>query len=182
MDSGFDNLTLALCEDNTGQRYLLECNFNNLTQVARGKYRFSGYKGADQAGCFSVGNKGKVFMYADDKKVYAFDYASQTIATHEQWEVEDDMEVITCMKLFRGNPLAVAAGPYPYNPNTSYMLDMESKLVFIATYNESTGEGFVYRCNIDETTGEIDKSTQVRYRGLGKVKSMAHKSPNSNKG
>lgn len=73
-------------------------------------------------------------------------------------------------------------GPYSYNPNTPYMLDMESKLIFIATYNESTGEGFVYRCNIDPTTGVIYRSTEVKYKGFGKVKAMAHKAPNTNKG
>lgn len=182
MESGFDNLTLALFEDADHKRYLMECNFMDLAQVARNKYSFNGFEGADDAKFFSVGTKGKVFMYANDKKVYSFDYASQTISENEQWKITETGETITCMKLFRGNRLAVLNGSYSYNPNTPYMLGMESKLIFIATYNEDSGEGFVYCCHIDETTGKIDKSTQVKYKGFGKVRAMAHKSPDTNKG
>lgn len=182
MESGYNALTLALFEDADHRRYLLECDFNNMGAVAKSKHLFSGCEGAEDARFFSVGNKGPVFMYADERNVYAFDYASQVISSQKQWTVPVGQEKITCMKLFRGNPMAVVPGPYSYNPNTPYMLDMESKLIFIATYNESTGEGFVYRCNIDPTTGVIDRSTEVKYKGFGKVKAMAHKAPNTNKG
>lgn len=182
MESGYNTLTLALFEDTDHRRYLLECDFNKMEAVAKGKYLFSGYEGTDDARFFSVGNKGPVFMYANEHDVWSFDYASQVVSSQKQWTVPDNKEKITCMKLFRGNPMAVGRNPYPYNPNTPYILDMESKLIFIATYNESTGEGFVYRYNLDPTTGVIDRSTEVKYKGFGKVKAMAHKSPNSNKG
>lgn len=182
LESGFDGITLAVMEASDHKRYLLECDFNNLSGIARGKYLFSGYPGTDQAKYFSFGNKGKVFMYATDKEVYAFDYASVTPSVSaDPWKAPEN-EMITCMKLFRSIPLVSIAGRFPYNPNSSYILGMESKLIFIATYNEKTGEGFVYRYNINESNGVIDRSSEVKYRGFGKVTAMGHKLPNNNNG
>ncbi len=175
METGFNNLTLALFQSDTG-RVLLTGDFRGYDNIAKGAMSFTG-DGTSDAKFFTVGGKGPVFLYANETSAYTFDYASATTSATKQWEAPSG-ETITCMKLFKGNNIMALGGPYPYNPNTPYIRDQESKLLFIATYNNSSKQGFVYRYNIDPTSGNIDPASEVKYSGFGRIKVMAHKGSN----
>ena len=80
------------------------------------------------------------------------------------WEAPDG-ETVTCVRLqkYQGTGLMVKV---PVN---------DCEILYIATYNESTGNGTVYQLKVNPSSGAVDKSSQKEFSGFGKIKDMGWK-------
>ena len=109
------------------------CGFMTQSTIGVGKYDMMNCKGVTE-GITSVtaGYKGEIFYYAAGNGVYLYDYKVSNASGDPVWEAPDG-ETVTCVRLqkYQGTGLMVKV---PVN---------DCEILYIATYNESTGNGTV---------------------------------------
>ena len=112
----------------------------------------------------TAGYKGEIFYYAAGNGVYLYDYKVSNASGDPVWEAPDG-ETVTCVRLqkYQGTGLMVKV---PVN---------DCEILYIATYNESTGNGTVYQLKVNPSSGVVDKSSQKEFSGFGKIKDMGWK-------
>lgn len=156
-------------QTSTGKYYLMAANFrlpDTATAVAKGKYDMSACPEIENINSISTGYLGEIFYYsAGSNKFYQFKYNTGT--TETLWTAPAS-EKITCIKIQRS---------YGTNPaqDILYAPKNANKLVYIATYDEATGNGKVYEMLADPSSGALNTGSLKVYEGFGKIKAMAWK-------
>ena len=110
----------------------------------------------------SCGNNGQILFYGAENSVYLFKYKTGNKA--QEFYKFPSNEKVTCVRTHKF---------YYSSLEESAMLDPH-KILHVATFDESTGEGKVYMFPIDPTSGAIT-GEYLEYSGFGKVKDMAWK-------
>ena len=167
-DYGRNNYEYILMKEGENHYYLLIadfCGFMTQSTIGVGKYDMMNCKGVTE-GITSVtaGYKGEIFYYAAGNGVYLYDYKVSNASGDPVWEAPDG-ETVTCVRLqkYQGTGLMVKV---PVN---------DCEILYIATYNESTGNGTVYQLKVNPSSGAVDKSSQKEFSGFGKIKDMGWK-------
>lgn len=166
MDMGFKNHDLGLIEDwDTHKKTLYEVNFDekklNLAIVKQ--YPVGDCPEMDNAKYYAIGERGPVFYYATDKKIYLYDY-SGTHNAKEVYALSNANEKITGMKILKANKFG---SNHPYS----------NKVLILSTYNESTKEGKVYMYYFNESNGIINLESEHVFTGFGEVLDMEYNWP-----
>ena len=166
METGFNNHDLGLIEDwDSHKKTLYEFNFDEkkLAKAILKKYPIGDCPEMDDAKYYAIGERGPVFYYATDKKVYLYDYTGTNTAK-EAYALSNANEKITGMKILK--------------PNVSFSRTVKlehaysNKVLILSTYNESTKEGKVYMYYINESNGTIDRSSEHVITGFGEILDM----------
>ncbi len=170
MDTGFNNLDYGLFEDwTTHENYLCSFDFDNSrNNMDKAKYSAAECPDIHEARHFAVGDLGAVFYYATDRDIYLFDY-NGTKTGKKLYTVQKSSEKITCMKLLKP---CVSTG---WNRFTSHAYN--NKVLVIATYDESSGEGKVYMYYVNPGNGAIDISSEKIFGGFGEILDMDYNFP-----
>ncbi len=111
----------------------------------------------------SCGRQGELLFYASKDNVYCLKYIDSDIA--DLLYSAPAGEEITCIRVHKYF--------YPSITEVGFMPGY-CKILHVATYNESTGEGKLYMLPIDSSNGEI--TDEIReYSGFGKILDMGWK-------
>lgn len=168
MDVGFKDHDFGLFEDwDTHSLTLYEFNFDEkkLNKAILNKYSADNCPELADAKYYAIGERGPIFYYATEKNIYLYDYSGTNTAT-VAYTVANGNEKLTGMKILK--PWAsfsrTAKLDHTYN----------CKVLFLSTYNESTGEGKVYMYYINEGNGTIDMTSEKVFSGFGKILDMEY--------
>lgn len=157
LEGGFNNYDYCVFADREGgdARYLYVIAFSRATAgtAAIGLYNMSGAQDIAQAACYAIGNRGNVFYYAAGSTIYFYDYSGSNASRIEH--SFPSAEKITSMKLFK---------------KTGHALN--GKLLFVATFNETSGEGKLYQVPVNEVNGVVDAAGIKSFSGFGKIIDM----------
>jgi len=166
-DFGYSNYEYSLMKNgNTYALLVSDLYSTNIasTNIAKGNYNMSNCPDIANASSVSAGTLGTVFYYSAGNGVYLFRPGSGNPAT-KVWEAPAG-ETVTCVRIQKYYyTLLVNAG----------MLLNNNKIVYVATWNESTQKGTVHQMVMDATNGAINNTADRSYTGFGKVKDMAWK-------
>ena len=187
LGKGFNGHAFAVFTDGTS-RELYRANFNihavtyddqaneieneAVHSLAVNKYDLSGLPEIYDAQFYDCGPLGNFFLYASDKNIYSYSYASSNkVATKINDPFPDD-EVITSMKI--------------YNSSWFYPLDdVNGTLLYVATWNGT--EGKLYEFKINRASGYLNNKQETGtgtvnlkaptnvFAGFGKITSMCIK-------
>lgn len=160
MDTGFKRYEYGLFQNwETNKNELYVFDFDVKTNFDIEKYDASGCPELSAAKYFAIGDRGNVFFYATDKKIYQYDYAG-TNKGSGVYDVNDG-ESITGVKILKSTiDRHIPSHPY------------DNKVLVISTYNKNSKEGKVYMYYINESNGKIDKSSEKIFGGYGEIISM----------
>lgn len=166
MDTGYKKHEFGLFEDwDSHELVLYEFNFDTKPNIAVAKYPASNCLHLGNAKFYAVGDLGPLFMYADDRNVYRFDYSGSK-NEEKLYTLQKADEKITGMQI-----LTIFVDRYfpshPYN----------NKVMLLSTYNESTEEGKVYMYYINVTNGAVDLSSEKILGGFGEILDMSWNYP-----
>ncbi|RXK81452.1 PKD-like family lipoprotein [Filimonas effusa] len=156
-------------QTSTGKYYLLAANFrvaDTDSTLAKGKYDMSACPEIENINSITAGYLGEIFYYsAGSNKFYQFKY--NTGVTENLWTAPGN-EKITCIRLQRS---------YGTNPaqDVLYAPKNANKVLYIATYDEASGNGKVYEMLVDPSSGALNTGSVRVYEGFGKIKAMAWK-------
>ena len=156
--------------ERAGARYLAVTNFSSSypqdTNIGVGLYPMSDLcPDVANATTMSASHVGSFIYYGAGNKVYTFAYDSRQPAT-VAWTAPSDDEEVTCVRIMK------------YYHGTIYgygMVPTSDRLVHIATYNRSTGQGRVYEYLINPASGILATDRHYEYHIPGRVKDMAWK-------
>lgn len=156
--------------ERAGARYLAVTNFSSSypqdTNIGVGLYPMSDLcPDVANATTMSASHVGSFIYYGAGNKVYTFAYDSRQPAT-VAWTAPSDDEEVTCVRIMK------------YYHGTIYgygMVPTSDRLVHIATYNRSTGQGRVYEYLINPASGILATDRHYEYPIPGRVKDMAWK-------
>ncbi|MEJ2879797.1 PKD-like family lipoprotein [Pedobacter sp. GR22-6] len=174
-DIGWNNWDYTVMKDNAGKHWLLSANFKagdvvDLTTgrgvpIGRGKYDMSTCPEIANVNSVTAGTLGEIFYYSANNHLYQFKYIQGTTA--QLWTAPGGEVVtnISLQKYYNTNRAAAAV----YDPKNY------CKILYIATYNETTKIGTVYQMGVNETSGAILAGTEKKYTGFGKIKAMSWK-------
>jgi hypothetical protein len=174
MEAGFgqnaspvDAYRYAFFKDVTGNgRYLYGLNFQTAgTNPGMLKVDISACPGIATASNYAIADLGPFAYYTSGNLVYRIRYDLGTNALSNTAVAFDKIgtgEQITSMKLFKGAGLGMPSS-------------MSNRLLFVATWNETTKEGKVYMLRINEVNGEVEPATYKIFTGFGKIGDMAPK-------
>jgi len=164
-DYGRNNCEYMIMNNGTSY-YLLTANFMSATAntIALKKYDMSSAPGISNVSAMASSTTGSYILYGSERNVYSYSYDSSNPITLA-WSAPSG-ENITSIRFLRF---------YFSTVQTVKLATVANQYVYIATYNESTGEGKVYNVKIDQTNGSIDQSSQRVYEGFGKIKDMNYK-------
>lgn len=161
MDTGYGKHEFGLFEDwDSHELALYEFNFDTKPNIAVAKYPASHCPNLKNAKFYAVGDLGPLFMYADDRNVYRFDYNGSK-NEEKLYTLQKADEKITGMQI-----LTIFVDRY--FPNHPY----NNKVMLLSTYNESTKEGKVYMYYINVTNGAVDLSSEKILDGFGEILDM----------
>ena len=154
-------------KDNAGKHYLLTANFREgeTELIGKGKYDMSNCPEITAINSVTAGVFGEIFYYSANNHVYQFKYTPGT--TDLLWTAPAN-EVVTKIALQKYTSTNRAQGVL-YDPKNF------CKILYVATYNETTKIGTVYQMEVNVTGGAIISGTEKKYTGFGKVKSMGWK-------
>lgn len=165
MDTGFKNYDYALMEDWTTHRLALYVlNFDEKDNFDVAVYKADNCQELAQAKHYAIGGRGNVFYYATDQDIYIYDYAG-TNSSRKVYTIGGN-EKITQIKILK--PCIDRFIPdHPY----------DNKVLILSAYNEQTEEGKVYMYYINESSGNIDFSSEKVFRGFGEILDMDYNIP-----
>ncbi len=110
-----------------------------------------------EAKFYDCGPLGNFFLYASEKNIYTYSYASSTKVATQINDAFPDDEVITAMKI--------------YNTDWYYPLDdVNATLLYVATYNGT--EGKLYEFKINRASGRLNNKEEID--GLVNTKAAAN--------
>lgn len=165
--NGFSNYRYAYFRDPSGTGlYLYTINFAGQQATPRNPsvavVDLSGSPGTADARFFAVSSRGPVAFYANEKAIYRT--STLTNSATMAFDGFGNNEQITAMKLFK----AVGSG---YTAATT----RNSQLMFVATWNPDTREGFVYVVPVNEVSGQMNAAGVKKFGGFGKIADMGLK-------
>ncbi|MBP3420307.1 MAG: hypothetical protein J6K74_06950 [Marinifilaceae bacterium] len=166
-DYGFHNYEYSIMHDNnTDSTWLFISNFatTNVSSpyIAVDKIDINSSPKVDEMTSMSCGGNGEILFYSAGNKVFLLKYITGRPAT-ELFSFPSN-EKVTCVRTHKF---------YYGSLESSAMMDPH-KILHVATYDETTGDGKVYMFPIDPTSGAIT-GDYLEYSGFGKVKDMAWK-------
>ena len=191
LGKGFNGHAFAVFTDGTS-RELYRANFNThavlydddgseyeneaIHSLAVNKYDLSEQDEIYDAKFYDCGPLGNFFLYASEKNIYSYSYASSTkVATKINDPFADD-EVITAMKI--------------YNTDWFYPLNgVNGTLLYVATWNGTEGQLYEFKINRasgylnnkEETDGIVNlKAPAHVFTGFGKINDMCVKLEGTN--
>lgn len=166
-DLGWNYWEHAVMKDDAGKYFLLTADFRTgeIATIGKGKYDMSACPEINDLVSISAGYYGEVFYYASPNSLYQFKYSARS--TDKLWSAPANEKItnIALQKYYNSNP---ALGAF-YDPKNI------CKILYIATYDESTKTGHVYQMQVNQSSGAIVAGTEKKYSGFGKVKAMAWK-------
>jgi hypothetical protein len=156
----------AIFRDPAGAgRFLYVINFQAATtNPSIAKIDISAATGITAATQFGVSNLGPFVLYTSGRNIYriTFDIAGNSMISNDvAFDKIPASEEITCMKICK-----VTGSNQPSGVN------MNSRLVFVATWNATAGTGKIYQLNINEVSGIIDQVNYKVFDGFGKIGDM----------
>lgn len=168
-DIGWNNWDYFVMKDNTSKYYMLSANFKGgeIPIIGQNKYDMSNCPEIASINSMTTGYLGEIFYYSANNNLYQYKYTSG--ATDKMWTAPGN-EKITNIALQKYINTNRASGVL-YDPKNL------CKILYVATYNESTQIGTVYQLEVNPTSGAIITlaGAEKKYTGFGKVKSMAWK-------
>ncbi len=111
---------------------------------------------------FAFGRRGPVVFYADDHNVYQLHYSISTNTASGADQVWQTSERITMMKMFN-------------NSITVNDLNLQSKYLMIATYNDTTQQGTLHILEADIASGVLNTTPVKTFTGFGEIKDVDFK-------
>ncbi len=166
-DYGYNSYEYSVMRDNaTDSTWLLISDFatTNVSSpfIAIDKININSSPLVNEMTSMSCGAQGQIMFYGARNRVYLLKYITGRAA--EVFYTFPANEKVTCVRThkFYYSSLEGAAMMNPH------------KILHIATFNETTGEGKVYMFPIDPTSGAIT-GEHLEYSGFGKVKDIAWK-------
>lgn len=112
---------------------------------------------------FAFGRRGPVVFYADDHAVYQLHYSISTNTATGADQVWQTSERITMLKMFN-------------NSITVNDLNLQSKYLMVATYNDTTGQGTLHILETDIASGVLNTTPVKTFTGFGEIKDVDFKS------
>jgi len=166
-DMGWNNYEYIVMKDNANKHWLMSVNFRagESNAIGRAKYDMSVCPEVANINSVTAGYLGEIFYYGANNHLYQFKYTQNT--AEQLWQAPAG-EVIT----------NIALQKYYYtNRAQGVLFDPKNlcKILYIATYNETTKIGTVYQIGVNQTNGSIITGTEKKYTGFGKIKAMAWK-------
>ncbi|WEK17524.1 MAG: PKD-like family lipoprotein [Candidatus Pedobacter colombiensis] len=164
-NSGWENMIM---KDAAGKRFLTIADFKTgeISTIGKEKYDMSNCPEIGAINSITASMSSRVFYYSSPSHVYQFDYTAGL--TPVRWNAPGN-EKITNIALQKHYNTNAALGVVLYNPKNF------CKILYVATYNETTKIGSVYQMEINLTSGVITPGTEKKYTGFGKIKAMAWK-------
>jgi hypothetical protein len=163
-ENGYSSYRYAFFKDPSGNgRYLYVINFNgqyaNPRNPSVGLVDLSAAPGIQDAKFFAVSSRGPVAFYANINAVYKTSTLtnSATVA-FDQFAAGEE---ITSMKLFKNTGSGYSSA------NTR-----ESQIMFVATWNNNTQQGFVYLLPVNEVSGQVNTANIKKFTGFGRIADM----------
>ena len=165
-DYGRNYYEYSLMEKN-GKYSLLVSDFINSdpgsTGIGVAKYDMDSCPGISSACTLTGTLNGEYVYYGGGSGVYIFKYNSGSPA-YECWEAPSGEEV-TCIYMMKMQHQSIYQVFVP-NP---------CQLIFIATYDDATGNGKVYEYLLDPANGSLDLGSERVRSGFGKIHKMCYK-------
>ncbi|MBV4358205.1 PKD-like family lipoprotein [Pinibacter aurantiacus] len=162
-DWGLTNYEYSIMGDGTNS-YLMVANFMGTTNnVGLKKIDMSTSPNVQNANTMATAFAGQYVLYGASSGVYLFKYNSG-LPADLAWSAPAG-ETVTCVRLQK----------FYYPAIQLAILPNANKIVYIATWNETTKTGKVYSYFIDPSNGTIDKTSERITEGYGKIKNMSYK-------
>ena len=168
--SGSGVIAYAFFKDlvDNGKRYVyvMDITQNNQNLAAtKALLDISACPEITEANLFTLGTRGPILFYAANNNIYQIQYElslNSVIDTRVVWPNIPSGEKITCLELSDHAGINLAESAL-------------NKYLFVATYNESTGEGKVYILVVNVTTGTCEPEPYAVYSQFGRVKDIMFK-------
>ena len=160
------NLSAVLYDDD-GNEYENEA----IHDYAINKYELSSLPEIYDAKFYDCGPLGNFFLYASERNIYSYGYASSNKVAVKINDPFPNSEIITSMKI--------------YNTSWYYPLDdVDGKLLYVATWNGT--EGKLYEFKINRASGYLNNKEEINggvnlnapsrvFTGFGKIVDMCVK-------
>ncbi|WP_432711616.1 PKD-like family lipoprotein [Pedobacter sp.] len=169
-DIGWNNWDYFVMKDNAAnpvKYYMLSANFKGgeIAKIGQYKYDMSNCPEIGAINSMTTGYLGEIVYYSANNHLYQYKYTPGI--TDLLWTAPSG-EKITNITLQKYSNTNRGLGAL-YDPKNL------CKILYLATYNESSKIGTVYQMEVNPTSGAIIAGTEKKYTGFGKVKSMAWK-------
>jgi len=161
MEKGFNGYAYNIFkEPGTVNHHLYVVNIETGDQAPVAKYSMKNCTDIASATCFAFGTRGDVCYYTVDNKIYQYNYS---VANDSDLEHEFAAgEKVVSMKIYKD--MAEEKDPL-----------LDSRVLVVATYNESSKAGKVYMFDVNETNGAVSGEGVKSYDVDGKVIDMGIK-------
>ncbi len=161
MEKGFNGYAYNIFKDiDADNFYLYIFDINTIAQAPMGLYSMENCIGIADATCFAFGTRGNVCYYTFANKIYQYNYSGANDCDLEyEFEVGEN---VVAMEIYKD--ISEEKNP-----------DLDSKVLVVATYNETTKEGKLYMFDVNETNGSISSNNIKSYDIDGKVIDMGIK-------
>lgn len=161
MENGFNGYAYNIFKDVDAENYYLYVfDVNTIDQAPIELYSMENCTDIANATCFAFGTRGNVCYYTVDNKIYQYNYFGANDSDLE-YEFAAGEKVVS-MKIYKD--MATEKDP-----------ELDSKVLVVATYNESSKAGKVYMFDINETNGSVSSDGIKSYDVDGKVIDMGIK-------
>ncbi len=159
--------TMAVMNKNGSYEMDVACFYDVVDDGKLARYirSLEGCENIKEASCFTSTNAGPALIYAAGNTVYSYSYTTGQTEANKIWSSDDASDVITCMSI-------IGTGGFPTG----------GRVLWVATWNESSQEGRIIEFEIDPTTGKVDDvygpqfgaegDSPSIFTGFGKVISM----------
>jgi hypothetical protein len=128
------------------------------------KYDMSNSPGVSSISSMAAATDGEYIYYSANDALYLYKYNTNTTA-EKVWTASSGEE-ITCVRIQKFY--------YPQFEQIGLPIN-RGKVLYVATWNESTQNGKVYEYTIDPSSGAINQNSERVRNGFGKVKDMSWK-------
>lgn len=166
-DYGFNQYEYSVMRDNqTDSMWLLVSNFatTNISSpfIAVDKIDINNSPKVGKMTSMTCGYNGQIMFYGAENSVYLLKYNTGKAA--QEFYKFPSNEKVTCVRSHK----------FYYGSIEGAAMMNAHKILHVATFDETTGEGKVYMFPVDPTSGAITGDHLV-YSGFGKVKDIAWK-------
>jgi hypothetical protein len=163
-DWGRNNYEYSIMK-NDNEYALLLSNFYNgeLTGLGTGKYDMSACPDISSVSSLAAAVDGEYIYYSTGGSLYIYKYNTNEAAS-KVWTAPAN-EIISCVKTQK----------FYYPQFDQLFLPYRNKVVYVATWNETTKNGKVYEYIIDASNGAINTDSERIKEGFGKIKDMSWK-------
>lgn len=161
MENGFNGDGFCVFKEPSADNFFLYViDVNTKAQNPIGLYSMENCTDIENATCFTFGTRGNVCYYTVDNKIYQYNYSGANDSDLEHEFAAG--EKVVSMKIYK-------------DMATEKNAELDSKVLVVATYNESSKAGKVYMFDINETNGSVSSTGVKSYDVDGKVIDMGIK-------